>query len=103
MASMKMNLSFAPNEEDDILNTTVRDSDTGSVMYTIDTPRRVEGTLTTAVTRRNRIDGSARLAFQILWKGAKGSLEDVKIILDFTTFEEISVRDVLGSAPGSAT
>ena len=41
-ASLKMNLSFAPNEEGDILNTTIRDSHTGSVMYTVDTSRSTE-------------------------------------------------------------
>ena len=98
-----MNLSFASNGEDDILNTTIRDSDTGSVMYTVETPRRAAGTLTTTVTRRNQIDGSTRLAFRILWKGNKGSLEDVKVVLDFVTLEEVPVREVLGSAPGSTT
>ena len=39
---LKMNLSFTPNEEDDILNTTTRDSHTGSVMYTVDTSRSTE-------------------------------------------------------------
>ena len=98
-----MNLTFALNEEDDILNTTIRDSDTGSIMYTVETPRRAGGTLTTTVTRRNQIDGSTRFAFRILWKGKKGSPDDVKVVLDFWTLEEVSARDILGSAPGSTT
>ena len=103
MASLSMNLSFAPNEEGDILNTTIRDSDTGSVMYTVETPKYAGGTLTTTVTRQNQIDGSTRPAFRILWKGVKGVLEDVKIVLDFKTLEEVPVRQLLGSAPGGAT
>jgi len=100
-----MNLSFAPNEEGDILNATIRDSgsDTDSVMYTVETPKHAGGTLATTVTRRNQIDGSTRLAFRILWRGARGSLEDVKIVLDFRTLEEVPVRQVLESAPGGAT
>ena len=98
-----MILSFTPNEEDDILNTTIRDPDTGSVVYTVETPKHIGGTLTTTVMKRNQFNGSIRLAFQILWKGARGSLEDVKVVLDFMTFEEVPVRDVLVSAPGSTT
>ena len=103
MASLSMNLTFAPNEEGDILNTTIRDSDTGSVMYTVETPKYAGGTLTTTVTRQNQIDGSTRPAFRILWKGVKGVLEDVKIVLDFKTLEEVPVRQLLGSVPGGAT
>ena len=103
MTSLKMTLSFAPNEDGDILNTTIRDSDTGSVMYTVETPKHAEGTVATTVTRQNQIDGSTRLAFRILWKGIKGSLEDVKIVLDFRTLEEIPVRELLGNAPGGTT
>jgi len=103
MASKRMNISFASDEGDDILNATIRGSDTDSVMYTIETPKRAGGTLSTTATRRNQIDGSTKIAFRILWKGVKGSLEDVKIVLDFGTLEEVSGRDVLGSAPGSTT
>jgi len=53
-----MNLSFTSDEEHDILNATIRDSDTDSVMYMIETPKRAGGTLSTTVTRRNQIDGS---------------------------------------------
>jgi len=99
-----MNLSFTSNEEDDVLsmtslNATIRDSDTGSVMYTIETPKYAGGTMTTTVTRRNQIDGSTRFAFRILWKGAK----DVKVVLDAWSLEEIPVGEVLGSARGSTT
>ena len=103
MASHKMNLSFVSDEEDDILNVTIRDSETDSVMYTVETPKRAGGTLSTTVTRRNQVDGSTRRAFRILWKGVKGSLEDVKIVLDFRTLEEVPVRDLLGNAPGGTT
>ena len=96
-----MNLSFSPNEENDILNTTVRDSDTGSVIYTVETPKRAGGTLTTTVRRRNEMDGTTRSAFRILWKGA--SLEKVWVVLDFGTLEEIPIREILGKAPGSTT
>ena len=103
-----MNLSFTPNEEDEILNTTIlnatiRDSDTGSVMYTVETPKYVGGTLTTTATRRNQISGSTRFAFRILWKGMKESLDGVKVVLDNRTLEEIPVGEVLGSARGSTT
>lgn len=102
-APLRMDLSFSPNEEGDILNTTIRDSDTGSIMYTVETPKRAGGTLTTTITRRNQIDGSTRLSSRILWNGTKGSLEDAKIVLDFRTLEEVPAREVLGSAPGSTT
>jgi hypothetical protein len=98
-----MNLSFAPNEEDDILNTTIQDSATGSAMYIVETPKFNEGTLTTTVTRRSQVDGSTRFAFRILWKGERASLGDVMVVLDDRTLEEVPVRDVLESAPGSTT
>ena len=98
-----MNLSFTPDEEDDILNATIRDSDTGSVMYTIETPKRAGGTLSTTVTRRDQIDGSTRLAFRILWKGRKGSSGDAEIVLDFRTLDEVPVREVMESATGGTT
>jgi len=103
MSPLNMNLSFTLDEEDDILNATIRDSDTNSVMYTVETPKRLVGTLTTNVTRRNQDDGSKRLAFRILWKGRKRSLEDVEVVLDFVTLEEVPVREVLGNAPGGTT
>jgi len=103
-----MNLSFTSNEEDEvlgitILNATIRDSDTGSVMYTVETSKYAGGTLTTTVTGRNQIDGSTRFAFRILWKGVRESLDDVKVVLDAWSLEEIPVREVLGSARGSTT
>ena len=99
---MRINLSFALNEEDDILNTTIRDSDTGSVMYTVGTPKYARGTLTTTVMRRNQIDGSTRFAFSILWKSGR-KLKHEMVVLDNRTFDEIPVREILESAPGSAT
>jgi hypothetical protein len=72
---LNLNLSFTLDDEDDILNATIRDSETGSVMYTLETPKYAGGTLTTTATRTNRTDGSTRVVFRILWKGGKG-LED---------------------------
>jgi hypothetical protein len=100
---MNTNLTFNPDEEGDILNTTVRDSETGSIMYTVETPKCAEGTLTTTVTRQNQIDGSTRFAFRILWGGAKRALDDASVVLDSRTLEEVPVRHVLESAPGGAT
>lgn len=97
-----MNLTFTPTE-DDILNATIQDSDTDSALYIVGTPKRAGGTLTTTVTRRNRLDGSTRFAFRILWKGVKGSLEDVDVVLDSGTSREVPVREVLGNAPGITT
>jgi hypothetical protein len=100
---MDLNLSFTLNEEGDILNTTIQDSDAGSPMYTVDTPKYTRGTLTTTVTRHNRTDGSTRSAFRILWKGGKGSMEDVKVVLDCRSLEEVPIREIFGKAPGSTT
>jgi len=96
-----MNLSFTPDEGGDIFNATIRDSNTDSVIYTVETPKGAGGTLTTTVTRRDQIDGSTRLAFWILWKGPEGSSEDAGIVLDFRTLEEVPAREVMGSAPGA--
>ena len=99
-----MNLSFATNKEDsDILNTTIRDSETGSTVYTVETPNYAEGALTTTVTRCNQVNGSTRFAFRILWKGGKAALKDAMVVLDERTLEEVPVREVLESAPGSTT
>ena len=98
-----MNLHFELDEEDDILNTTIRDSGTGPVMYIVETPKCAEGTLATTVTKRNQADGSTRFAFRILWRGAKRALEDVSVVLDSLTLEEVPVRQVLESSPGAAT
>jgi hypothetical protein len=100
---MNMSLSFAPREEDDILDTTILDSETGSLMYTVGTPKHAEGALTTTVTRRNQVDGSARFAFKIVWRGVRNSLKDVMIVLDSRTLEEVPVREVLKNAPGGST
>jgi len=98
-----INLPFALNEEDDILNTTIRDSYTGSVMYIIETPKYAGGTLTTTVMRRNLTDGSMRFAFKILWRVCGLAEEDVKIVLDNTISQEVPVREILGNASGSTT
>ena len=98
-----MNLSFTSDEEDDILNAIIRDSDTGSVMYTVETPKHAGGTVTTTVTRHNQIDESTRIAFRILWKGEKGSLEDAEVVLDFKTLDEIPVREIMEGTSGSTT
>ena len=98
-----LNLSFALENEDDILNATIRDSHTGSVVYTLETPKYAEGVLTTTATRTNQIDGSTKTAFRILWKGKwKGekSLEDAKVVLNNRTSEEIPIRDIFRVAPG---
>ena len=100
---MNVSLSFTPHEEDDILDTTIRDSETSSVIYIVETPKHAEGALATTVTRRNQVDGSVRFAFKILWKGVRKSLEDVMVVLDSRTSEEVPVREVLESAPGSTT
>jgi len=98
-----MNLSFTTDEENDVLNATIRDSDTNSVMYTAETPEHAVGTVTTTVTRQNQIDGSTRLAFRILWKGEKGLLEDAEVVLDFRTHDEVPVREIMENGPGSTT
>ena len=98
-----MDLSFALDEEGDLLNTTVRVSETNSIMYAVETPKYAGGALTTTVTRRSQVDGSTRFAFRILWKGEKARLEDAMIVLDERTLEEISVRELLERAAGSTT
>lgn len=98
-----MNLSFALDEDDDILNMTVRDSDTGSVMYTVETLRYAKGALTTTVTRRNQINGSTRFAFRILWMGTTGPLDSTRVVLDDRTSEDVPTRDILEKASGGST
>ena len=96
-------LSIASDEEDDILNTTIRDSETGSIVYTVETPKYAEGALSTTVMRRNQVDGSTRFAFRILWRGGKASLKSVMVALDHRTSEEVPVGAILEGAPGSTT
>lgn len=98
-----MNLTFTSNEEDDILNTTIRNSETDSVVYAVETPKYTEGTLTTTIKRQNQVYMSSDFLFRILWKGKKGSLQDVTVVLDCGTLAEVPVREVLKSAPGSTT
>lgn len=97
-----MNLSFVLNEEDDILNTIIRDSDTGLVVYTIETLKCAGGALTTTVMGQNQIVGWTRLAFRILWKGGKESLGDAMIVLG-DRISQIPVGELLESTPGSNT
>jgi hypothetical protein len=99
---LNLNLSFTLDDEDDILNATIRDSETGSIMYTLETPKYAEGTLTTTATRTNRIDGSSRVVFKILWKGGK-RLEDANVVLDCKTYKEVPIREVFRAAPGGDT
>ena len=96
---LDLNLSFALDDEDDILNATIRDSNTGSIMYTLETPNYAEGILTTTATRTNQTDGTTRIVFKILWKGGKG-LDDGKVVLNNRTSEEISIREIFRDAPG---
>jgi len=94
-----LNLSFALGSEDDILNATIRDSNTGSVVYTLETPKYTEGTLTTTATRTNQIDGTTKVVFKIFWKGRK-NLEHAKVVLNNRTSEEIPIREIFRVAPG---
>lgn len=98
-----MHLTFSLNDEEDILNATIQDPTTGSVMYTVETPKFAEGTLTTTVTRFNRTDGSTSRAFKILWKGRKGSLEEAGVLLDNGLSGEVPAREILQVTPGGST
>lgn len=95
-----MNLSFALTE-DDVLNATIRDSVTNSIMYTVETPKYTGDAFTTTVTRRNQIDGSTRFAFRIVWE--RMSLEDARVVLDRNILEEVPARQVLESSSGNTT
>lgn len=101
MSALRTNLSFDLNEENDI--TAIRDSDTGSVVYTVKTSGCVGGALATTFARRNQLDGSTRSAFKILWKGGKESLKDVMIVLEDRTSEEIPAGELLERAQGRNT
>ena len=95
-----MKLIFASDEEDDILNAIIRNSETDSVIYTIETPKHSGGTLTTTIRSQNQVYSSRRFLFKILWKE---SLEDATVVSDFRTLKEVPVREVLKSAPGGTT
>jgi hypothetical protein len=99
---LSLNLSFALDDVDDIPNATIRDSETGSVVYTLETPRYAQGTLTTTTTRTNRTDGPTRVAFRILWKGGKG-LEDANVVLNNMNSKGVPIREVFRAAPGGDT
>ena len=98
-----MNLTFDLDGEGEILNTTVRDYTTGSVMYTIETPTCAEGALTTTVTGFNRTDGSVGRGFKILWKGKKPSLEGAEVMLVNGSSRGVPAREILHDAPGVST
>lgn len=98
-----MDLTFDLDGEAEILNTTVRDYTTGSVMYTVETPTCAEGTLTTTVTGLNRADGSVSRAFKILWKGKKPSLEEAEVTLVNGPSRGVPAREILHDAPGVST
>ena len=96
-----MDLSFTLTK-DDILNATIRNSNTDLVMYETETPKYAGGAFTTTATRRSQIDGSTRLAFRIVW-GMKKSLEGARVVLDHEAMDEVPVRQVLERAPGTTT
>ena len=96
--NLGLNLSFTLVDEDDILNATIRDSNTGFVVYTIETPKYAQGILTTTATRTNQIDGTTKIVFKILWKGR--NLEDAKVVLNNRTSEEIPIREIFRAVPG---
>lgn len=102
MSALRTNLSFGLNEDGGVLDT-IRDSDTGSVVYTVESSGCAGGASATAFTRRNQLDGSTRFAFRILWKGGMGSLKEVAIVLDDKTSVEIPVRELLERTHGSNT
>jgi len=94
-----MKLSFALDDEEDILNATVRDSDTGFIVYTLETAKYAKGVLTTTATRTNQVDGTTKIVFRVLWKGGR-DLEDVKVVLNNRTSEEIPIREIFRAVPG---
>ena len=100
---MDLCFTFTLNEEDDILNTTIRDPETGSIVYIVETPKNEEGALCTTVRGRGQLDQSTRFAFRILWKGSKALLKDVTVVLDDSTLKEVPVRQVLERTPGGTT
>jgi hypothetical protein len=93
-----MNISFAT---DDVLNSTVLESSSGSPIYQLETPKYSRGVLTTTASRRDYLDGSSLPAFQILWVGK--SLENTNLVLDPTTRAKSKARDILPDAQGGAT
>jgi len=94
-----LNLSFTLDDEDDILNATIRDSNTGSIVYTLETPKYAEGVFTTIATRTNQTDGTTRIVFKVLWKGGRG-FDHAKVVLNNRTSEEIPIREIFQDAPG---
>ena len=92
-----MNISFAA---DDIFDSTVFESSSGSPLYKLQTPKH-SGRVTTTASRYDYVDSSAWPVFQIRWAGS--SLEHRKLVLDFATHAECRARDVLHDAHGSST
>ena len=94
-----MNLSFTAS--DDVLDSVVFETSSGSPIYQLETPKYSGRVLTTTASRCDYVDGSSWPVFQILWVGT--SLEHRSLVLDFTTRTKRKARDVLPDAQGSST
>jgi hypothetical protein len=94
-----MNLSFTADE--DVLDSIIFESASGSPIYQLETPKYSGRVLTTTASRCDHIDGSSWPVFQILWAGT--SLEHAKLVLDFTTCAKCKARDILPEAQGGST
>ena len=92
-----MNLSFAA---DDIFDSVVFESSSGSPLYQLQTPKH-SGRVATTASRYDYVDSSSLPVFQIRWAG--NSLEHRKLVLDFATNAEYGARDVLRGARGGST
>jgi len=93
-----MNISFAA---DDVLNSPVLESSSGSPIYQLETPKHSRGVLTTTASRRDYVDGSSSPVFQIIWAGT--SLESTNLVLDPTTRVKSKARDILHNSQGATT
>jgi len=94
-----MNLSFTADE--DVLDCVVFESDSGSPIYQLETPKYSGRVLTTTASRFDYVDGSTWPVFQILWAGT--SLERTRLVLDFATRTKCKARDILPDAQGGST
>ena len=94
-----MNLSFTA--DDNVLDSIIFDSSSGSPIYQLNTPKYSGRVLTTTVSRFDHVDGSSWPVFQILWAGT--SLEHAKLVLDFTTRTKCKARDILPDVQGGST
>jgi len=90
-----MNLSFT---SDDVFDSVIFESASGSPVYQLETPKYSGRVLTTTVSRCH---GSSRPAFKIFWAGS--SLEHAKLELNFATRTKCKARDILPDAQGSST